>query len=150
MPRTFNPDLADFVSLQDNGTNNRNFRLTHRFDIVPNSIFQAEPSVLFPINRNKHISPEYFITTDNLTPPNANDINIISGNDADVDIVVLPQAIIPFSADQATTIAAHGFYFNPISQCSSNPFPRTFSDIGLNANGTFDTVEPSPTTGIAV
>jgi hypothetical protein len=121
MPRVSNPALADFISLQGtvpskNGTENRNFRITHKFDVVPNLI----PLEYFRV-KSRHVSPSYFITTDNIRVPTAGDINIVNGTS---DSIV-------GTLDLTVTLGAHAFYFNLISACSASPFATTITQLGF-------------------
>jgi hypothetical protein len=106
MPRTLNPALARFAGTQDNNNTNRNFRVTHRGDIIPSAAVPA----FFGFS---HISPSYFITTNNVQPPAAKDIIIVTG---DVTIGL-----------DGNPVTAHRMYFNDISACTTNPFPLTLT-----------------------
>jgi hypothetical protein len=105
MPRALNPALATFMSNQDVGTDptNRNFRITHVEDVIPNSLFKT---VFFTFSQ--HITPSYLITTNDTAKPTANTTEVIL---TDVDVPVAN----PFDVD--ADLAAHSFYFNNILSC---------------------------------
>jgi len=108
MPRTTNPALARFVSAQDDRNKNRNLRVTHMNDPVPDMIL-VRPSGATPY---QHTTPSYFIATDNVQIPTAIDFSIALDDtrfNAGIDID-------PF--------AAHSMYFNNISTCDLNPVTR--------------------------
>jgi hypothetical protein len=91
---------ADFITNQPGG----NYRVTHTNDLVPKL-----PGTLVGYG---HVSPEYFITSDDKAPVTSRDITVISGNPL-------------FSGNQGTTgasIDAHGWYFNAIGACAPGGF----------------------------
>jgi hypothetical protein len=118
MPRTLNPTLATFIGTQENGANNRNFRISHRGDIVPNSIPISNP--IFPGLAYQHFTPSYLITTGNVQTPAANNLNLIL-NDQDVPLN-FEQTLLNFfnPVNVADLIAAHRQYINNISACTAD------------------------------
>jgi hypothetical protein len=118
MPRTLNPALANFIRTQDNGTNNRNFRLSHQGDIVPNSI--PTTNRLFPGLTFQHITPSYFITTNNVQIPTARDVTVIPD---DIEVPLnFPDTVFNFlnPANVQNLADSHRFYINSISACTAS------------------------------
>jgi hypothetical protein len=108
MPRTTNPALARFVSDQDDRIQNRNFRVTHMNDPVPDLILAR----LTGATPYRHTTPSYFIGTDNVRIPTARDISIVLDDTR-------------FNAGlNLAPFAAHRMYFNNISACDLNPVTR--------------------------
>jgi hypothetical protein len=104
MPRTFNPQAADLASSQgppSNGANgNRNFRVTHKADPVPD-----ENPLEYGGVSARHITPSYYISSGNSATPTLADVAISSRNGTSETL------------DPPYSIAAHLFYFNRISAC---------------------------------
>jgi hypothetical protein len=104
MPRTLNPEAADFLSSQGPPSNekngNRNFRVTHVADGTPD---------LNPLEYNgvssRHITPSYIIRTPNGIRPDVDDVEI-SAQDGTSETMEPP-----------FIRTAHGFYFNTINAC---------------------------------
>lgn len=96
-PRIGGKALSDFITNQNRGGN---FRSTHIDDPVP----KLPPLFLQYV----HISPEYWITTPNDVVPTANAIQRLDG-----DINKNGN-----TGQVALDVAAHLYYFGPISSCS--------------------------------
>ncbi|KAF2434086.1 alpha/beta-hydrolase [Tothia fuscella] len=111
MPRTANPQLADFISAQDANPNpnvnpqQRNYRVIHRGDFIPDSL---PLSILG--RESRHITPSFNITTDNTAVPGANDITIVTINGTSQQTGV--------TDSQNIYQVAHAFYLGPISKCN--------------------------------
>jgi hypothetical protein len=128
MPRTTNPTLAMFMSGQDDQNGNRNFRITHQSDIVPNLIPTANTgkTVLY-----QHITPSYFITTNNIQIPTAKDM-IVVPNDVNISMTTLD------------VVGAHRMYFNSISACSAKTTFTTTSVAQFERKMGFTNTTPIP------
>jgi hypothetical protein len=109
MPRTVNSALANFTSRQDAGPNppagpnNRNFRFSHRGDIIPNLLTKANGRF-----ESQHITPSFLINSDNIRTPTPSDISIVL-DDEDVPLNTID------------IIGAHRRYINNISACDRLP-----------------------------
>jgi hypothetical protein len=108
MPRATNPALARFVSAQEDGKKNRNLRVTHMNDLIPDLV----PARLRSRIPYRHTTPSYFIGTNDVQIPTARDITIVA-DDTRFNGVASEH---PF--------AAHQMYFNWISACDINPATR--------------------------
>ncbi|KAI4157306.1 MAG: hypothetical protein LQ342_008395 [Letrouitia transgressa] len=100
-PRIGEEEVNQFITNQNKGGN---YRVTHTNDIVPKLPGQDIP--FFPFHF-KHISPEYFITSDNGVEVKKEDIKVCEG-------------IGTRDCNAGTTNSsteAHGWYFNAISAC---------------------------------
>lgn len=77
----------------------QNYRITHKNDPIPRL-----PPTLFGYN---HVSPQYYIGSDNNVPVTTNDIQVYIGvgNNAGNGAWVL------------LDILAHGWYFNAVGSC---------------------------------
>ena len=100
-PRIGGPDVSNYITNQDKGSN---FRTTHYDDPVP----RLPPLILGFV----HISPEYYISTGNEIPVTANDITELTGS-----VNFLGNT---GNLGSVTDLTAHGWYFNNISACDTS------------------------------
>lgn len=94
-PMVGNDAFANFVTNQSGG----NYRITHAYDIVPKL-----PGYMLDY---RHVSPEYWITSDSGVTVGSGDISVSNG-------------IFDLWGNQGTlisTITDHLWYFNAISSC---------------------------------
>lgn len=96
-PRIAGGSLSDYITNQNRG---ENFRVTHTDDVVP----RTPPSFL----DYEHISPEYWVTSPNGVAPTVNDVVRLEGS----------QNKDGNAGQEGLDIAAHRWYFGPITQCT--------------------------------
>lgn len=105
MPRTLNPEAATAMSAQGPPSNpangNRNFRVTHYNDFVPN----YNP-LEYNGTSNRHITPSYYIKSGDGVQVTPNDVDISNGGISEVN-----------PTRNGGSGISHVWYFNYISAC---------------------------------
>jgi hypothetical protein len=115
MPRASNPQLADFLTADDNistanpipkAPKQRNFRVIHTGDYIPDWIGLTDTG-----GQYRHITPSFNITSFNVPLVGAGDVNIVStGGTSQVTGV----SGFSFALSRAVP---HSYYFGVINAC---------------------------------
>ncbi|KAF2432416.1 alpha/beta-hydrolase [Tothia fuscella] len=116
MPRVGNKQLVQYLSSFDPTTNastitvnprERNYRVTHLLDFIPDSIGELVPT-LPPARENSHITPNFKINKAEYMLPNKDDVTIADGISQNNGGNFIFSGLFP---------GRHGFYFGNISAC---------------------------------
>ena len=88
--------VSKFLESNEHGNT---YRVTHKYDLVP----KVTPAIL----GFRHISPEYYITTNNQGQPSVNDVKVLTGS----------LNLGGNEGDFGLSIPSHLFYFVPMAKC---------------------------------